>query len=124
MKPATKRFAGPVVDLGRRADLLELARAEHRHAIAHRHRLDLVVRDVQRRDAEPLLERLDLAAHVHAELRVEVRQRLVHEERDGLADDRAPHGDALALSAGQLLRPAVEEVLEAEQARGLVSRGA
>ena len=38
-----------VVELGRRADLLEHAVAHHGDPVAHRHRLDLVVRDVDRR---------------------------------------------------------------------------
>ena len=81
MNPATKRFDGPVVDHGRGVHLLQLAGSKDRDAVAHRHRLDLVVRDVDRRHAEALLQGLDLAAHVDAQLRVEVRERLVHEER-------------------------------------------
>ena len=42
---------GPVVQLLGRGDLLQLAAPHHRHAVAHRHRLDLVVRDVDRGDA-------------------------------------------------------------------------
>ena len=94
--------------------------AQNRDAVAHRHRLDLVVGDVDRGHAETLLQCLDLAAHVDAELRVEVRQRLVHEEHLRLADDRPAHGDALALAAGELLRLAVEQLLEPEQLRGLL----
>ena len=44
----------------------------------------------------------DLGAHVHAQLGVEVRQRLVEQERAGLAHDGAADRDALALAAGQL----------------------
>jgi hypothetical protein len=110
---------GPVVDLRGRADLLQDAVPQHRDPVAHRHRLDLVVGDVDRRDAEPLLQRLDLTAHLHAQLRVEVRERLVHQERLRLADDRAAHRDPLALAAGELLRPPVEQVLEPEQRRRL-----
>ena len=89
--------------------------AQDGDAVPHRHRLDLVVRHVDRRHAEPLLQRLDLAAHVHAKLRVEVRERLVHQEHLRLPDDRAAHGDTLALAAAQLLRAPVEQRVEAEQ---------
>jgi hypothetical protein len=41
MKPATKRFAGPLVELLRRPDLLEHAVVHDRDPVAHRHRLDL-----------------------------------------------------------------------------------
>ena len=85
----------------RRVDLLDRAVAHHRDARAERHRLDLVVRDVDRRDAEPLVQSRELGAHVDPELRVEVRERLVHQERGRLADDRPAHRDALALAARQ-----------------------
>ena len=88
----------------RSVDLLEEPVAHHRHAIAHRHRLGLVVRDVDRRHVEVALEASDLGAHLDAELRVEVGERLVHEERLRLADDRPPHGDALPLAARERAR--------------------
>ena len=86
------------VDVPRRARLLQDAAVEDGHAVAHRHGFDLVVRDVQRRDAELLLQLGDLGAHLAAELGVEVRERFVHEERRRLADDRAAHRHPLALT--------------------------
>src|SRR5207244_2418312 len=50
---------GPLVDLLGRADLLEPALVHHRDPVAHRHRLDLVVGDVDGRGADLLLEPLD-----------------------------------------------------------------
>ena len=88
-----------VVQLLRRRDLLQLALAHDGDPVTHRHRLDLVVRDVDRRHAERALEPADLRAHLDAELRVEVRERLVHQEGLRLADDRAAHRDALPLAA-------------------------
>jgi hypothetical protein len=46
-----------------------------------------------------------------------VRQRLVHEERRGVAHDRAPHRHALALPARELRGLAVEVRLEIKDAR-------
>ena len=73
--------------------------------------------DVDRGDAEPLLQPRDLGAHLAAQLGVEVGQRLVEEERVGLADDRAAHRDALALAAGQVARLALEVLVELERLR-------
>ena len=115
-----EEVVGVVVEHLRRVDLQEHALAHHRHAVAHRHRLDLVVGDVDRGDAEVLLERLDVGSHLHAELRVEVRQRLVHQEHLGIADDRTPHRHPLALAAGEHPRLAVEQLGEAERGRRLV----
>ena len=109
-----------LVESLRRVDLQDAAVPHDRDALAQRHRLDLVVRDVDGRDAELLVELRERRAHADAELRVEVRERLVHEERLRLAHDRAPHRDALALAARELRRLALEELLEAEQRRDLV----
>ena len=77
------------------------------------------MRDVHGRDVELALDARDLRAHLHAQLRVEVRERLVHEEDLGLAHDRAPHRHPLPLAAGELPRLAVEMVGEADDLRGL-----
>jgi hypothetical protein len=66
------------------------------------------VGDVDGGDAEAALQGGDLGAGLHAELGVEVGQRLVHEEALGLADDRPAHRDALALARRECLGLAVE----------------
>ncbi len=108
---------GPVVEGLRHVELLEDAVAHHRDSVSERHRLDLVMRDVDGRHGEVALDARDLGAHLDAELRVEVRERLVHEERLRLADDRPTHRDPLALASGQGSRPLAENVLEPEDAR-------
>ena len=101
----------------RRIDLENPPVAHHGNALAERHGLDLVVRDVDRRRLEPRMQRAELPAHADAQLRVEVRERLVHQERFRLAFDRAPHRDPLSLAAGECRRPAVEQVVQTEQLR-------
>ena len=76
--------------------------------------------DVHGRRAHLLLQPLDLAAGLRAQLGVEVRERLVHEEDLGLTDERAPEGDALALPARELARLAREELADVERLRGRV----
>ena len=102
-------------------DLLQHALAEHRDPVAHGHRLGLVVRDVDRRDAQLVLDAGDLGPHLHAQLGVEVRERLVHEERLGVAHDGAAHRHPLALAARQRSRLAVQEL---RRARGCARRRA
>ena len=111
-----------VVEHLRRVDLLQVAGVHDGDAVAHRHRLDLVVRDVDRGHAEPALQLMDLGAHLHAQLRVEVRERLVHQEGLRLAHDRAAHRDALALAARERARLALEELLDLEDVRGVAGR--
>ena len=116
MNPPTNRFTGCSYSSCGRRDLLQLPLAHDRDAVAHRHRLDLVVRHVDRRHAELALEARDLGAHVDPELRVQVRERLVHEIGLRLADDRAAHRHALALATGERARLPVEELLQSEDA--------
>ena len=60
----------------------------------------------------------NLGAHLNAQARVEVRERLVHQEHARVADDRAPHRDALALAARELTRLALQQVCEPERLAG------
>ena len=71
--------------------------------------------DVDDGGTQPLVQLLDLGAHVHAQLRVEVRQRLVEQEDTGLAHQRAAHGHALALAAGELRGAAVEQMVDLQR---------
>jgi hypothetical protein len=63
----------------------------------------------------------DLGARLHAQLCVEVRQRLVHEVDRRLPDDGASHRHALALATRQVLGLAIEERREVEDARRLAN---
>ncbi len=57
MKAATKRFVRGAVERLRRVDLLDLPVAHDGDALPEGHRLDLVMRDVDRRRAEPGVQR-------------------------------------------------------------------
>ena len=98
----------PVVQLQRRADLLDHAVAQHHDAVGQRHRLDLVVRDVDRGRAQVAVQLGDLDARLAAQRRVEVGQRLVEQEDLGRTHDGAADRDPLALAARQVLRRAVQ----------------
>ena len=63
---------------------------------------------------------LDLGAHLHTQLGIEVRQRLVEQEYFWIAHDGAAHGDALALAARELARLAIEQLGDVEDARGIL----
>ena len=61
-----KRIGRPIVKFGRRSELLQLAALEHCHAITHRHRFHLIVRDVDGGGSETTLQRRDLRAGLDA----------------------------------------------------------
>jgi hypothetical protein len=119
-EPADEEVDRAVVQLLRRGNLLKLALSHDGDAVAHRHCLDLVVRDVDGGRPEVALETSDLCPHLDAELGVQVRERLVHEEGGGLADDCPAHRDPLALAAREGSRLTLQEVLEAEDASRLL----
>ena len=94
-----KGVGRPVVDIDRRPDLDQTSFVEHADAIGHGQRLDLIVRDEQRRVALGLLHVLQLHAQRFAQLGVQVGERLIHQEEAWLAHDGAANRDALHFTA-------------------------
>ena len=88
--------------------------------MAERHRLDLIVGDVDRGHTQALLQSLDLDPHLHPQLGVQVGERLVEQEHLRLTHDGAAHGDALALPAGEQARLAVEQFVQLQDFRCLL----
>jgi hypothetical protein len=105
----------PAIEDLRTVALQDVAVPHDRDALPERHRFRLIVRHVHGGDAEPLVQLGERRTHADAKLGIEVRQRLVQQERLRLANDRASHRNPLPLAAGQLRRPALEQVLEAEE---------
>ena len=64
------------------------------------------------------MQRDDLAAHLHAQLGIEIRERLVEQERLRLLDDRPADRDALALAARKLRGPPLQEMGDLQNLRG------
>ena len=124
MKPATKRRRRAAEHLVGRADLLDVTVAHDDDAVGERHRLDLVMGDVDDGRAHLGVQLLDLGAHLGAQLGVEVGQRLVEQEHLGIAHDRPAHGDALALAAGELRGAALEQSVRDRGSRRPRRRGA
>ncbi len=104
-----------VVDLLRRAELLDDAVLHHRHLVAEGHGLDLVVGDIHGRGLQPLVHQLQLGAHFHPQLGIEVGQRLVEQVDLGPPRQRPAHGHPLLLAAGELRGLAFEQVLDLQQ---------
>ena len=109
-----KDVARLVVEVLRGVHLLDEAVLHDDDPVAHRHRLGLVVGDVDEGGAQALVQLGDLRAHRGAQLGVEVGERLVEQEDRRVADHRAPERDALPLSARKRLGLAVEQVLDVE----------
>ena len=117
-KPATKVLTGCAKTRVGRVVLLQQAAVHHRHLVGHGHRFELVVGDVDDGGVEVLVEALQLRAHLHAELGVEVGERLVHQEGARVAHQRPAERHALLLAAGELARPPLEQVHDVEHLGG------
>ena len=119
MKSATNALLRMLVDLARAPDLLHLAVVHDGDPVGHRQRLFLVVRHVDERRPELVLDALELELHVLAQLHVERAERLVEEQRGRPVDERARQRDALLLAAGELPRPPALQALEPDDVEEL-----
>ena len=72
-KPRDKYVDRAREHLHRVTELLDISAVEDGDTVAEGHRLELIVGDIDSGHAELLLERLELRAHIHTELGVEVR---------------------------------------------------
>ena len=107
-----------MVDLVWRADLVDPPGVHDNDAIGERHRLNLVVRNVDCRRCDRLMNLLNLGAHLNAQFGVKVGERFVEEKYLGVANDRATHRNALALPARKLLRATIEKLGDVENTGG------
>ncbi len=80
MKRGDEYVRRPLVKLHRAADLLDPAAVEDDDAVGERHRLGLVVGDIDHRRSEARVQARDLQPHLHAQRRVEIGERLVQQE--------------------------------------------
>ena len=96
---------GGLEQLARRSDLLDLAIAENRRAVAQRQRFLLIMGDGEERRAEAAVEPADLVAELLAELLVEAGQRLVEKKDGRLEHERTGERHPLPLAAGELVHP-------------------
>src|SRR5829696_9845828 len=90
--------------------LYELAADEDAYAVRQRGRVEIVVRDDDRRQAELPQRRAQLPPDGVARVRVEGGERLVEEQDARPPGERAREGDALPLAAGELARARIGEV--------------
>ena len=73
---------------------------------------------IDRGHTKPALQRSNLSSGLNTELRIQVRQGLVHEEYLGLSHNGATHGNPLALTTGQSLGLTVQVGLEVQKLGG------
>src|SRR6185437_4944124 len=90
-----------LVDLPRRTELEKLTIPDHADPGGHRHRLDLIVRNVENRCTELKLDALELETKLCTQLRIERRKRLVHQVDRGISDQGTADRHTLHLTSGK-----------------------
>ncbi len=65
------------------------------------------------------MQLLQFEAHLHAQLGVEVGERLIKQKDGGIADDRPAHRHALTLAAGKLPRATFQQAIQLQNTRCL-----
>ena len=120
MKSGDEEVGRMVIQIKRRPDLLDAAGLQHDDLVGHRHGFDLIVSDVNHGRVKFLVQTRQFDPHLSAQGGVEVGQRFVEQEDLGLTHDGAADGDALALTARQVSRPAFEVGLQLQDAGGLL----
>ena len=119
-EPRHEQVRRVVEQLRRRSDLRQVVRTlrrhrlEHRNPMTQRHRLNLVMGHIHRCRAQPQMQPAQLGTHRHPQLRIQVRQRLIHQERLRLTHNRATHRDPLPLTTRQSLRLTLQEIGDLE----------
>ena len=91
------------------ADLLDAPGVHDGDPVGGRHRLALVVGDVDAGVAVGVVQPAHLEPHLLAQVGVEARERFVEQQRVGFDDQRAGERDALLLPAGKLPRVPLRE---------------
>ena len=110
--------SGSLVNIFRRANLLDAASVEDGNAIGHGERFDLIVSDEKAGNPELALDVADLAAQFLAQLGVQIGEWLI-QEQDRRFDDQCPcQRYPLLLAAGELTDAPLAVVLEANQRQG------
>ena len=98
---------------------MQHAELEQDHLVGNGAGLLLVVRDEHGRHLRRALDAQDLFAHLDAQFRVKVGQRLVEQQQLRLLGQRPRNRHALLLAAGQLARLAPQQVRDPHELRKL-----
>src|SRR5680860_365424 len=88
--------------------------------VAQGHGLNLIMRHVDRGYVQIILDAGDLRPGLNSELRVQVRERLVHKEGQRFPHNSPSHRHPLPLPAGEVLWLPAEQLIKAQDACGFV----
>ena len=109
-----------VVDIGGRADLLNVTVLHDHHGIRHRECLLLIVGNVDKGDAGLMLNILQFVLHILAELEIKCREGLVQKQHLGLIDECTRNCHALLLTARERADTATLKATQVDHGKHLL----
>ncbi len=101
-----------IVEVLRRAQLLDNAPVEHRDTRSHGHGFRLVMHDIDKGGLHALVDLEDLRARLHAQLGIQVGERLVQQEHLRRAHQCTAQRVVLALPTGRFFGLALEQLFQ------------
>ena len=107
-KARDKSVGGVLINLQGWRDLLKATLIHHNDTLAHRHRFRLIVRDINHRRLEAVVQTDNFRPHLDAHFCVQIRERLIKQENGGFAHNGASECHALTLSPRKSLREPLE----------------
>jgi hypothetical protein len=113
----------PVIKVARCPRLGDPAGHHHDNAVRHRHRLGLVMRDIDKGPPGPRLQGCKFRTHLHPQPRIEIRQRFVEQKDRRVAHQGAADRHALLLPARQSGGFAPQHVLKPKHCGDLLHAG-
>ena len=112
---------GMVEHFLRRTDLLDESVSHDNDPVTERHCFDLIVRDVDECGVDLLTKTDDLRTHLSAEFRIQVGERLVHQNDLRLSYNCTSDCNTLSLAAGKRLRESVKDFRDLQRAGGFLN---
>ena len=110
-----------IVEFLRWSQLLDESAIEHSNAATHRHCFSLVVRDINYRCLNALVQFGYICPCLHTQFGIQVRERLIHKEDLRFSNDSTTKGDTLPLTAGEFFRFTLQEWCEIEDFAGFIN---
>ena len=115
-EPGHKKVGRVLVDVPGGVELLDGPILHDGDAVSQGHGLHLVVGHVNCRHPEALVEQLDLCAHFHPELGIQVAEGFVKEKDGRIARQSSAHSYPLSLPSGELCGFSIQQLLDLEDA--------
>ncbi|CAH0306768.1 hypothetical protein SRABI106_03922 [Rahnella aquatilis] len=103
-KTGDEQTGRAIIQLNRRANLLNVTFVKHHDPVRQCHGLDLIVGHVNHGVFQTGMELTDFLTHLHTQRGIKVRQRFIKQKNFRLLNNGTPDSDALTLSAGKILR--------------------